>query len=245
MIALIDTGVTVLGGLSQFWDMWAILVRMVAPSLDTPTAQVRHTLGDFALATVSIADYDASEVVEPTRPVGVAKVSTPASSELTAELDGATEWLGLSSDEILLGALTRTIARTLGDGVVAIDVASGRGPLLDAVPLICATARQLSSTEVLGSVHRALAAGSESASSAASDVYFNHIGEVRDDAEPVQDTPSALGHILEVRVYRTDGDVHIDWWYDTSRFAQHTVTELSEQFPLALYEMTSDALPPF
>lgn len=194
---------------------------------------------------ISIADYDAPDIADPARPAAMAKVSTPPSSELTAELDGATEWLDLPSDEILLGALTRTIARTLGEGVVAVDVASGRGPLLDAVPLACATARQVSSTEVLAGVHRALAAGSESVASAPSEVYFNHIGAVRDGAESVQETPSALGHMLEVRVYRADGDVHIDWRYDTSRFAAHTITELSEQFPLALYEMTSDALPPF
>ncbi len=61
----------------------------------------------------------------------------------------------------------------------------------------------------------------------------------------MQDTPPpGLGHALEVRVYRADGDVHVDWWYDTSRFESYTVQELTEQFPLALFEMTSDALPP-
>ncbi|MFC3777572.1 hypothetical protein [Mycolicibacterium holsaticum] len=218
---------------------------MVAPSVGTPTKEVRHPLGDFALATVRIADYEIAKITDPNSPVGMAKLSTPASAELTAELDGATEWLGLPSDEILLGALSRTIARTLGDGLVAVDVANGRGPLLDAVPLTCATARQMNSTEVLAAVHRALAAGAESDSTAPSEVYFNFIGEVPEGTEPVQETPSALGHMLEVRVYRTAGDVHVDWWYDINRFASHTVSELSEQFPLSLYEMTSDALPPF
>lgn len=218
---------------------------MVAPFVDTPAKEARQAIGDFALATISIADYDAAEVAESTSAAVMAKLSTPASAELTAELDGATEWLNLPSDEILLGALTRTIARTLGEGVVAVDIANGRGPLLDAVPLTCATVRQMSPTEVLTGVHRALAAGSESVASAPSEVYFNFIGDVRVEAEPVQETPSALGHVLEVRVYRADGDVHIDWWYDTGRFARHTIGELSEQFPLALYEMTSDALPPF
>ncbi|MGE2691646.1 hypothetical protein [Mycolicibacterium pulveris] len=175
----------------------------------------------------------------------MAKLATPANEELTAELDGATEWLGLPAGEILLAALTRTIARTLGEGIVAVDVASGRGPLLDAVPLACATSHQMSATEVLAGVHRALAAACESVASDPSEVYFNFIGEVPAGPEPVQETPPALGHLLEVRMYRADGDIHIDWWYDTGRFASHTITELCEQFPLALYEMTSDALPPF
>lgn len=174
----------------------------------------------------------------------MAKLSTPAREELTAELDGATEWLGLPVDEILLAALTRTIARTLGEGLVRVDIASERGSLLDAVPMVCATARQATPTEVLASVHRTLATATERVAAATSEVYFNYIGEVPAATEPVQDTPPGLGHALEVRVYRADGDVHVDWWYDTSRFEAYTIEELTEQFPLALYEITSDALPP-
>jgi len=37
-------------------------------------------------------------------------------------LTEATEWLGVAADEILLAALGRTIARTIGEGVVAVDV---------------------------------------------------------------------------------------------------------------------------
>lgn len=218
---------------------------MVAPFLDTPAKQVGHPVGNFALATVSIADYDIAEAASTDTSAAMTKVSTPANDELTAELDGATEWLGLAPGEILLAALTRTIARTLGEGIVAVDVASGRGPLLDAVPLVCATSHHMSATDVLAGVHRALAAGSESLASAPSEVYFNFIGEAPDEAQPVQETPPTLGHLLEVRMYRADGDIHIDWWYDTRRFTGHTITELCEQFPLALYEMTSDALPPF
>jgi hypothetical protein len=38
--------------------------------------------------------------------------------------------------------------------------------------------------------------------------------------------------------------LHLDWWYDTSRFDRYTVEELTEQFPFALLEMTSDAVAP-
>lgn len=172
------------------------------------------------------------------------KVTTPAGDELTAELDGATEWLAVPADEILLAALARTIARTLGDGVVPVDIASERGSLLDAVPLVCATAQQASATEVLAAVHHTLATASERDAATSPEVYFNYIGELPAETVPVQDTPPGLGHALEVRVYRTGGNVQVDWWYDTSRFESYTIEELTEQFPLALIEMTSDALSP-
>lgn len=215
---------------------------MVAPHLATPAAEVPNPFGEFATATVQIVDY---ETANPGRTAGMGKLCTPATPELTAELDGATEWLGLAPDEIMIAALARTIARTLGDGVVPIDVAGDRRGLLDAVPLVCATTGQASATEVLGGVHAALAIASDRSAHVPSMVYFNHIGDVLEGTAQVQETPPVQGHALEVRVYRADGLVHVDWWYDTSRFEDYTVEELTEQFPRALYEMTSDALPPF
>jgi hypothetical protein len=35
----------------------------------------------------------------------------------------------------------------------------------------------------------------------------------------------------------------MDWWYDARRLDAATVEELTEQFPLALIELTSEALP--
>lgn len=214
---------------------------MVAPYMVRPTTEAVHALGEFATATIRIADYDHSDG---SPSAAMMKVSTLSSDELTAELEGATEWLALPADEILLAALARTIARTLGEGVVPVDVASERGSLLDGVPLVCAVPAQASATEVLAGVNRTLATASEHPASGPSEVYFNYIGEVPEETVPVQETPPALGHALEVRVYQASGHVHIDWWYDTSRFESYTITELSEQFPLALFEMTSDALPP-
>lgn len=212
---------------------------MVAPYPAAPTPDVLHPFGVFAQEPVRVMDH----LADATRSATMAKLSTPPSDELTAELDGACEWLGLPADEILLAALTRTVARTLGDGVMPVDIASERGAMLDAVVMVCATAQQASATEVLAAVHRTLAAAFERVAAEPSDLYFNYIGEA---SEPtlVQKTPPGLGHALEVRVYRAEGDVHVDWWYDTSRFEAYTVEELSEQYRLALIEMTSDALPP-
>jgi hypothetical protein len=239
--ALIDTDVTVLGGFSQFWDIWAIVGTMVAPYLATPTTEVLNPFGGFATATIHVVDYPTADA---SRSAAMARVSTPETTELTAELDGATAWLGVASDEILLAALARTIARTLGDGTVPVDIASERRCLLDAVPLVCATAQQASATEVLGGVHHALAAASERAAHGPSEVYFNYIGVVPEETLPVQETPPALGHALELRIYRAADLLHVDWWYDTSRFDPYTIEELIEQFPLALFEMTSDAAAP-
>jgi hypothetical protein len=52
------------------------------------------------------------------------------------------------------------------------------------------------------------------------------------------------GHVLEVRVRRTNDLVQMDWWYDARRLDRYTVEEMTEQFPLALINLTSDAVPP-
>ena len=52
------------------------------------------------------------------------------------------------------------------------------------------------------------------------------------------------GHALELRAYRADGVVQLDWWFDARSFEAYTVEELAEQFPLALIELTSEATPP-
>jgi hypothetical protein len=163
---------------------------------------------------------------------------------VTAEVDGATEWLGVAADEILLAALGRAIARTIGTGVVAVDVTGDRRWLLHAIPLLCATAQQLGPTEMLGHVHRALNATPTHAASLPSEIFLNYIGTLPDGTTPMYETPPGLGYALELRVYRTDGLLHLDWWYDTTRFDAYTVEELMEQFPLALFEMTSDAVAP-
>jgi hypothetical protein len=217
--------------------------HMVAPFLAEMASDVLSPFGDFATATIHLVDYDTADT---TRPASMKRVATPETDELTAELDGATEWLNVAPDEILLAALARTVACTLGDGIVPIDVASEGRSLLDSVPLACATKQQVGATEVLLGVHRTLATATERVGDGPSEVYFNFLGEVADESipVPVQEAPPSLGHALEVRVYRTGGLVHVDWWYDTSRFEAYTVEELTEQFPLALIEMTSDALPP-
>jgi hypothetical protein len=144
----------------------------------------------------------------------------------------------------LLAALGRTIARTIGDGVVAVDVTGERRWLLHAIPLLCVTAQQASATEMLGNVHRMLDAAPAQSAHLPSEIFLNYIGTMPDGTTPIYETPPGLGYALELRVYRTEGLLHLDWWYDSARLDPYTVEELTEQFPFALFEMTSDAAAP-
>ena len=199
-----------------------------------------YSVDNTTTPTLRVVDHD---IADGTSPV-LRKLSTPPSAEVTAEVDGANEWLGVAADEILLAALGRTIARTIGDGVVAVDVTGDRRWLLHAIPLLCASAQQASPTEMLRDVHRMLTAVPAPAAPLASEIFLNYIGTLPDGTTPMYETPPGLGYALELRVYRTEGLLHLDWWYDTTRFDRYTVEELTEQFPLALFEMTSDAAAP-
>ena len=216
---------------------------MVAPFLvDPDTADtypfVSRGSATLRTPTLRIVDHD---VVDETRFSTLDRLATPPTVELTAELDGAADWLDLTADEIILAALGRTIARTIGDGVVGVDVTGQGRWLLQPVPLVCATAEQASATDMLRMVHRALVAGADHPAQVPAEIFVNDAGQVSE--APLDEIPPGLGYALELRMYRIDGEVHLDWWYETSRFDPYTVEELMEQFRLSLYEMTSDADP--
>ena len=213
---------------------------MVAPFLADELNELMYPAVNLAMSTLRLIDHD---IAEDTSPV-FDMLSTPASEEMTAEVDGATEWLGVAADEILLAALGRTIARTIGEGVVAVDVTGEARWLLHAIPLTCATAQQASPTELLGDVHRMMAAPPPQGTLQRSETFVNYVGTMPDGTKPTHQTHPGLGYALELRVYRTDGLLHLDWWFDTNRFDRYTIEELIEQFPLALFEMTSDAAAP-
>ncbi|MBV8930598.1 MAG: hypothetical protein JO152_15865 [Mycobacteriaceae bacterium] len=185
------------------------------------------------------------------------RLCAPLSSVLTAELDGAQHYLGVPTEEILLAALGRTIARTIGEGVVAVDVA-GHGRSVGwfstsyPVPVTCVCAEKLSATQMLGDVHRTLSALPQPrpayvtpTQAKPSDIYFSYTPTTAEPSERhVEADPPILGHALELRVYRAAGLLHMDWWYDIRKFTDSTVEEFTEQFPLALIELTSEAYPP-
>lgn len=198
-------------------------------------------MSNSAITTARVFDH---YVARRPRPDDLAIISAPLTSMLTAELDGARSYLGVPAEEILLAALSRTIARTLGDADLAVDVnANGRFTVV----LPCRSPRSASATEVLQCVHRAVAAARRGAQPS-SEVFFTYTGAVPElishDVVPPSEGLPSLGHSLEVRVSRTTDSVQMDWLYDTRRLDPCTVEELTDQFPLALIDVTSDALPP-
>jgi hypothetical protein len=202
-------------------------------------------MANSAIATLRVVDH---EVAARPCPDDLARVSAPLTSTLTAELDGAVSYLDVPAEEILLAAVSRAIGRVIGDGDVAVDVnANGHFTVV----LGRMSTRSASATKVLRAVHRSLAAarfdiGGPPLPSV--DVAFSYFGAVPEpvshDALLSHEMLPSLGHALEVRVYRTAGVDHMDWWYDTRRLDRPTVEELTEQFPLALIDFTSDAVPP-
>ena len=185
-------------------------------------------IAQFASSPLRIADHVTAD--EP-RAGDLAKISAALDSTLTGELDGAQWYLGLAGEEILLAALGLAIARTIGEGVVPVDVAGHSG----SVPLSCTSAGLATATESLAAVHRSLSDAPNTPKVAvqpASEIHFSYLG-----GEP------ARRYALELRAYRAAGLVQLDWWYDTRSFDAYTVEELAEQLPLALIELTSEAAP--
>jgi hypothetical protein len=181
-------------------------------------------------ATLTLTDYDADGV-----PAGsdLQRLSVPLPALLSAELDGAAAHLGVLDGKILIAALGRAVARTVGSGAVAVDVDS------HIIALDCVMPSELDATEMLAHVCSALAGSTgRRPGQTLADLAFRCAGPVSDE-EPLQ------GHALELRAYRHNGLVALDLWFDTRRFDSYTIEELAEQFPLALIEITSEAMPGF
>ena len=90
------------------------------------------------------------------------------------------------------------------------------------------------------------------------DVHFSYLGTIPDlpaeaggDAPVTLDpdtalaarsVPPALGHALELRVYRSAGVLHLDWAYDSRRITTETAQQLAARFPAALTELIDAAI---
>ena len=90
------------------------------------------------------------------------------------------------------------------------------------------------------------------------DVMLSHVGTIpdlpadvpgdvpvqldADTAMPVRDAVPGLGHAIELRVYRSAGVLHLDWWYDTRRLSLTDVESLANTFVTALIELVREAL---
>jgi phthiocerol/phenolphthiocerol synthesis type-I polyketide synthase E len=88
------------------------------------------------------------------------------------------------------------------------------------------------------------------------DIFFCDVGTVAEPAlaedapvqlavdtvTPARETLPGLGHALELRTYRCDGVLHLDWWYDTRRLEPAVVESLAQGLPGALTDLVDDLL---
>ncbi len=147
---------------------------------------------------------------------------------LAAELDGAQAALGCTAEDLLLAALGRTVARTIGEGMLVVDVGWGSAPTgFRRIGVPCVSRRGLSGSELLAAALPGTGAGDHPRA----DVGFAYgDGSAFGDSE----------HPLTVHVHRdTETSLRLRWRFDTRGFDHCTVEELTEQFPLALIEVTS------
>ena len=157
----------------------------------------------------------------------MARVSTRLPSVLIAELAAAQIETSASAEEILVAVLGRAVARTLGGGQLTADVHDGDSTS-HTVSVRCTAERGATAQEILAAVER-IADGSPA------DVLVAYRGAVT-AAGPEGGYLLAL----HVRLGSEGADLlQLDWWFDTRSFDECTIEELSEQFPLALIELTS------
>ncbi|MDY6870015.1 MAG: hypothetical protein SV966_05505 [Actinomycetota bacterium] len=211
-----------------------------------------HSAKPHDCATDAAAPLLRMRVTDRDAPRGVrlgnhVRLSAPLDTVLTLELDGAAFALGVAADELLLAALGRTVSRNMGERVVAVDVVRDGRAVPALIDLQCVGEGRLDATEMVHMARLALTdlpagrlGGFFGDSGPAAEVFFNYIG-----TSPARggDEPPLFGHALEVRAYRDGGVMQVDWWFDGDRFDQATVQELAEQFPFALIELTSEAMP--
>jgi len=144
------------------------------------------------------------------------------------------EFADVGVEELLLAAMGRAIARTIGIGVVTVSGLT----TVALIRLCCATERELDADGLLADVRRALTV-SQHASLPPAEVVFSFLGMPPEPAlGPLQVTD---GPALGVLAYRTGNALQMDWWYDLRRLHACTVEELAAQFRLGLIGLTSEA----
>lgn len=253
-------------------------------------------------AVLESRDYWLQSATTPTLSIaGGEQVGRPGSEDLvrlsvslsaaeTGEVDDARRRLRLPVEEILLAALARTVAATVGEGAVAVDL-GGRGrsvlkPDVDLQrtvglfatlhPVVLNARRNDGAAQALQEVHDTLEAvphygigygllrylyaptARTLGANRPADILFSHVGTIpdlpaeqpddapvrfdADTAMPIRDALPGLGHAIEVRVYRTAGVLHVDWWYDNRRLGPTDVESFARQYSAAILDVTREAL---
>ena len=267
------------------WSEWS--QRCAALAVHPAVVESR----DFWLQSATAANLRvASDQVDGAPGVAdLARIASALTVAQTTEIDDARRRLKVPIDEMLLAALSRTIAAIVGDGTLAVDL-SGEGrsvlkPDIDVrrtvgwfntvypVPLACAKGD--GAKQAIDDVHTTLntvphygigygllrylyaPTAARLNATAPADVYFSYIGTIpdlpplgddvavrfdSDTALPVREAIPGLGHPIELRVFRTAGVLHLDWWHDTRRVDAAKVQSLADGFSAALLELIREAL---
>lgn len=176
-------------------------------------------------STCWIYDYSVSS---PPRESDMAKVTSALDEILGVELTGAQTSMGSSVEAILLAALGRTVARTVGDGVLDVEIG---GAAARRASVSCGSRRSLCGHDLLATVS-VVADRAGHRHDGGAHVHFRY--------DSRRGSVAHTGHPLALDVYRDSATMlRLDWRYDTRGFDHATVSELAEQFPLALIEVTS------
>ncbi len=164
------------------------------------------------------------------------------SQVVTEEVDGASWYLRLDVEILLIAALGRAIDRVIGPGQITLDVATanervgGALAVVRRIPLQCVSYDKVPATEMLRNVCNAFDETIADPDQV-SEVLFGY------GMTPIVGAHPGPAHTLELRAYRCDGLLQLDWWYASSRFSASTIEELAEQFTLAAIELASEAEP--
>lgn len=181
-----------------------------------------------AVRTTSwIADY---LVAGPPAATDIGGFSTPLDSVLTAEMTAAQLEMAVLPAEMILAALGRSIARTLGYGRLDVDVETDilMARLSGRTALPCRDLPEESGRPMVMVARRALkAAAPDRGREYPADLRFTYRTQF---PGPAPDS----GHLLALHASQHGTAVHLHWWYDTRSFERNTVEELAAQLPLAL-----------
>lgn len=243
-----------------------------------------------AKATVSLAgpELDAERAAAPAA-ADLRRLATALTAEQTSQVDNARRISQASTEEILLAALARILAITVGDGVAGVDLAgAGRSVLrpevdlrrtvgwfsaIHPIALPCMDLPGASAVQLLAEVSRTVKAVPHHGigygllrylhaptaellrTPATSEIFFSYLGmlpewqetgaavQVDGDTElTLRQSLPGLGHLLELRVYRHGGVLHVDWWYDRRRVRSGTAEALAERFGATLIALIEEVV---
>lgn len=192
--------------------------------------------------TLHVADHNFGAHFHADMPLDMSRLQAGLSEVVTAEVDGASHYLALDVEVLLIAAIGRAIDRVAGPGRIVLDVAAAKGrtaatlAAVRRVSVQCVSRDKLGATAMLRSVRTALNEATAE-SPHVSEVLFSY------GMQPIKGHHPGPAHALEVRAYRRNGVLKLDWWYATDHFEAYTVEELAEQFTLAAIELASESEP--